>query len=101
MFFKREKNADKGTEKKTEPVVAAVIPNTVSSEIYQDMLKNNGIPFVCRQQGAGGYLKILTGGLLAADTIYVNERDLEKAQEIYSTYIEIPEEIELSDSEEE
>jgi len=101
MFFKRGKNADKVEDNRSEPVVAAVISNTVSSEIYQDMLKSNGIPCICRQQGAGGYLKILTGGLLVVDVIYVNERDLEKAQEIYNTYFENQEEIELPDSEEE
>ncbi len=98
-LFKWRKNAEKSSEKSGEPVLAAVIPNTVSSEIFQDMLRQNNIPFICRQQGAGGYLKILTGGLLAADSIYVNERDLEKAQELYSTYIET--DLEITDSEEE
>lgn len=83
-LFKRNKDVDTSNE----PVLAAVIPNAVSSEIYQDILKQNGIPCVWRQQGAGGYIKILTGGLLTADSIYVSEKNLEKAQELYKTYIE-------------
>ena len=72
----------------SQPVQVAAIPNTVLSEIYQDMLRENEIPFICRQQGAGGYLKILTGGLLVVDSIYVNERDYEKARELYEIYVE-------------
>ena len=93
-FSRNEKKED------TQPVLAAVIQNTVSSEIYQDMLKENGIPFVCRQQGAGGYIKILTGGLFIADSIYVNERDLERAKELYENYIETDESVTFTDGEE-
>ena len=95
IFNKRaKKNSDTSM-----PVLAAAIANTVSSEIYQDLLKENNIPFVCRQQGAGGYLKILTGGLLVTDSIYVNPRDYDRARELYENYIDIEEEIEIIDSE--
>lgn len=93
-FVKKEEKQD------TQPVLAAVIQNTVSSEIYQDMLRENGIPFVCRQQGAGGYIKILTGGLFIADSIYVNECDLERAKELFENYIETDETAEFADDEE-
>lgn len=99
-IFKGLFGKNKSGEKSSEPVLAAVIQNTVSSEIYQDMLRENGIPFVCRQQGAGGYIKILTGGLFIADSIYVNERDLERAKELYENYIVTDESAEFTDSEE-
>ena len=92
-FGKKEEKED------TQPILAAVIQNTVSSEIYQDMLRENGIPFVCRQQGAGGYIKILTGGLFIADSIYVNKRDLERAKELFENYIETDESAEFADNE--
>ena len=98
-FFKRNKSENK-IFKKDEPVIAAVIGNTVESEIYQDILKENGIPCVCRQMGAGGYLKILTGGFLVADSIYVKESDLEKASQLYEAYFKDKAETEISDSEE-
>lgn len=82
MLFKK-RNTEKG-----EPVMVAAIMNTVSSEIFQDILKNNQIPFICRQQGAGGYLKIVTGGLFSTDCIYVNEEDYSHAKELYDIYIE-------------
>ena len=57
------------------------------SEIYQDMLRENGIPFVCRQEGAGGYLKILLGVGIIPDNIYVAEKNYERAREIYEAYL--------------
>ena len=64
------------------------------------MLKKNDIPFICRQNGAGGYIKILTGGFLVTDNIYVRVENYSKAKELYDNYIEGKAEIELSDSEE-
>lgn len=83
MFLKKKEKA-----KKNGPKLVAVIPNTVDSEIYQDLLKTNGIPFICNQLGAGGYIKIVAGSLLVTDRIYVNEEDYEKAKELFDLYIE-------------
>lgn len=84
-FFKRK---EKDSAQESSPVLVAVIPNTVNSEIFQDILKENGIPCICRQEGAGGYIKILTGGLLVADSIYVDEKNYDKAKELYEVYLE-------------
>lgn len=79
-FFKTRKKAK-------EPVLVARIQNTVSSEIYQEMLKENNVPFICRQEGSGGYLKHITGGLFVVDSIYVMEEYLNLAKELYEAYI--------------
>ena len=94
IFSKKKK------EKGNEPMLVASISNTVLCEIYKDMLKENDIPFICRQNGAGGYIKILTGGFLVTDNIYVRVENYSKAKELYDNYIEGKAEIELSDSEE-
>lgn len=80
---KRRKNKNEN-----EPILVAVIENTVSSEIFQNILKENEIPFICKQQGAGGYIKIAMGSLFATDTIYVNPENAEKAKELYEAYLE-------------
>lgn len=83
-FFKRKK------EKKTdenEPVVAAIINNPVSSAVFQDMLKENGIPFICRQEGAGGSVKLLLGGGIVPDYILVSAKNYERARELYEVYL--------------
>lgn len=92
LFKKREK----AEEKSAVPMLVAVIQNTVTSEIFQDILKENGIPFICRQEGAGGCLKIVTGGLLVADSIYVEDKNLHKATELYEAYLNT----EIADNEE-
>ncbi len=83
-LFGRRKNAE---ESRVDPVLVASIQNTVSSEIFQDILKENGIPCICRQEGAGCYIKIITGGLLVVDNIYVDEKNLERAKELYDAYL--------------
>lgn len=83
-FFKRKQE---NKEDENEPVVAAIISNPVSSAVFQDMLKENGIPFVCRQQGAGGSVKLLLGGGIVPDYILVSARNYERARELYEVYL--------------
>ena len=83
-FFKRKKENKKD---ENEPVVAAVISNPVSSAVFQDMLKENGIPFVCRQQGAGGSVKLLLGGGIVPDYILVSPKNYGRARELYEVYL--------------
>lgn len=83
-FFKRKKEE---TKDENEPVIAAIISNPVSSAVFQDMLKENGIPFVCRQEGAGGSVKLLLGGGIVPDYIFVSARNYERARELYEVYL--------------
>lgn len=83
-FFKRKKEKK---QDENEPVVAAIITNPVSSAVFQDMLKENGIPFVCRQQGAGGSVKLLLGGGIVPDYILVSAKNYERARELYEVYL--------------
>lgn len=83
-FFKRKQE---NKEDENEPVVAAIISNPVSSAVFQDMLKENGIPFVCRQQGAGGSVKLLLGGGIVPDYILVSAKNYERARELYEVYL--------------
>ena len=83
-FFKRKKE---NKQDENEPVVAAIISNPVSSVVFQDMLKENGIPFVCRQQGAGGSVKLLLGGGIVPDYILVSAKNYERARELYEVYL--------------
>lgn len=83
-FFKREKEEKKD---ENEPVVAAIINNPVSSAVFQDMLKENGIPFICRQEGAGGSVKLLLGGGIVPDYILVSAKNYGRARELYEVYL--------------
>ena len=44
-FFKWVRKKEEEPDE-NEPVLAAVIKNPVTSEIFQDILKENGIPFI-------------------------------------------------------
>ncbi len=84
LFFKKNRKI----KEMKESILAAAISDSVNSAIYMDLLKENNIPFICRNQGAGGYMKILTGGLFVTDCIYVNPEHLQKAKALYEMYIE-------------
>lgn len=83
-FFKRGK---KEIEESPQPVIAAIIKNPVSSAIFQDILKENGIPCICRQDGADASVKLLFGGGIVPDYILVSEKNYEKARELYEVYL--------------
>lgn len=86
-FFKRKRREAQAYDSKA-PVLAAVIKNPVTSEIFQDILKENCIPFICRQDGAGGSVKLLFGGGIVPDSIYVSAENEEAARELYRAYLE-------------
>lgn len=77
---------EEATEKEEEsiienPVLAASVEDVVTAEIYRDILSENSIPFTCESDG--GSMKIVFGGGFVAEDIYVDESNLEKAQELY------------------
>lgn len=83
MFFKRKnKNEYDGLR-----LVKEVMP--AFAGMYGELLKENGIPFMARQDGVAGYMKIVTGGLLIPESFYVRPEDYDKALEIYNAFIEI------------
>ena len=87
----------KQTKSENELLLAAVVTNPVSSEIFQDILKKENIPFICRQYGAGAYFKILAGPAAAPDYIYVSSDDFERAKELYEAYLTTETETEFLD----
>ncbi len=98
MNFLKRKFSKKQNNTDGDPTFVVGIPNTVLCEVYMDLLKENNIPFICRQDGAGGYIKVLTGGFLVTDNIYVRKEHYSKAKELYDNYIDGK--AELLDSEE-
>ena len=100
MKILRKLFPENDSPKSKEPSFVVSISNTVLSEVYQDLLRENNIPFICRRDGANGYLKVITGGFLVTDDIYVKEEDYTKARELYDNYINGDENMEFTDSEE-
>ena len=80
-FFKWGRKKEEEPDE-NEPVLAAVI------KIFQDILKENGIPFICRQDGAGGSVKLLLGAGVVPDNIYVAAKNYETARGLYEAYLQ-------------
>lgn len=67
------------------PVLAASVDNVVAAEIYKDVLRDNGIIFTCDESEDA--MQIVFGGGFSAQEIYVNESDLEIAQQLYENVV--------------
>ena len=78
--FKKKENKKDGLL-----LVASVMP--AFSGMFSDLLRQEDIPFICREQRSGGCLKIVTGALLVPDDFYVAEKDYARAKEIYESFI--------------
>ena len=68
-----------------KPVLAASVDNVVAAEIYKDVLRDNGIVFTCDESESA--MQIVFGGGFNAQEIYVNESDLEIAQQLYENVV--------------
>ncbi|MBQ8741076.1 MAG: hypothetical protein IJY79_05960 [Clostridia bacterium] len=68
-----------------KPVLAASVDNVVAAEIYKDVLRDNGIVFTCDESDDA--MQIVFGGGFNAQEIYVNESDLEIAQQLYENVV--------------
>lgn len=68
-----------------KPVLAATVDNIVAAEIYKDVLRDNNINFTCDESDDA--MQIVFGGGFSAVEIYVNEADLEIAQQLYENVV--------------
>ena len=67
------------------PVLAATVDNVVAAEIYKDVLRDSNINFTCDENEDA--MQIVFGGGFNAQKIYVNESDLEIAQQLYENVV--------------
>ncbi len=72
----------------SEPVLIATFEDVVFSEIFRDILTENGIPYSMGSDE--GAVHVMFGGGFAADEIYVEKRDFEKAEVLYNEFMENP-----------
>ena len=86
-------NVQEKSEEKTEeivirnPVLLATMEDVVSADIFKDILIDNKIPF-SSSQGESGSIRVLFGGGLIGEEIYVDEQDFIKANELYEEFLE-------------
>lgn len=90
---------NEGPNEILNPVLAVTVEDVVSAEIFSDLLKDNNIPFYC---DGDDVMQVTFGGSFISRDFYVNEENLEKAQELYEELLASEENFEfLEDFDEE
>ena len=69
-----------------EPVLVATFEDVVSSEIFRDILTDNGIPYSMGNDD--GAIVVMFGGGFSTDEIYVDKCDFDKAEALYNDFLE-------------
>ncbi len=72
----------------SEPVLIATFEDVVLSEIFRDILTENGIPYSMGDDE--GAVRVTFGGGFSADEIYVEKRDFDRAEALYNDFMENP-----------
>lgn len=84
-----EENAEEKETKTIEnPVLLASLEDVVSAEIFKDILTENGIPYSSVGEDGDGSMRVVFGGGFSAEEIYVDSADYDKANELYSEFLE-------------
>ena len=76
--------------KSGEITLLASFDDIVSAEIFKDILKDNGIEYVCPKSEQEETLNVTFGGAFSVCEIYVYESDLELANVLYSEFTASP-----------
>lgn len=86
--YEAERQLKETTEKTVikTPVLAVSVDNVVTAEIFKDILVENEIAFSCDENEDGMHIGF--GGSFFAVDIYVDERNLERAKELYREVLE-------------
>lgn len=75
------------------PVLLASIEDVVSAEIFKDILNDSGILYSCSEPNEEG-IKVVFGGGLISEDIYVDEKDFEIAERLYAEFLASEEQFE-------
>ncbi len=73
---------------KLELVALTEVENEFELGIVTAILKDNGIPFIIKNKGSGGYMRIVTGSSPYGSSIMVEKSMLERARELITPLIE-------------
>lgn len=68
-----------------KPVLLATFDDVISADIFKDILIDNKIPYSSSQDETGS-IRVLFGGGLVSEEIYVDETNFEKAIELYNEF---------------
>lgn len=84
MLLNEEKTQETQQEEKLEPVILATFEDVVSAEIFCDVLTDNKIPYSKPEED----IRVVFGGGFAAQEIYVDEKDYDKAKGLLEEFLQ-------------
>ena len=76
-------------EKYTDDIEMMVLKTTNNSpelNFIKNLLEENGIPYILKDHGSGGYMRIATGSSLYGTDILVEKSTFERAKEILNDF---------------
>ena len=76
-------------EKHTDDIEMVVLKTTNNSpelNFIKNLLDENSIPYILKDHGAGGYMRIATGSSLYGTDILVEKSTFERAKEILNDF---------------
>lgn len=84
-MFKKKGHKD-GSEEDIELVLLTSANNEFELQTIKSLLEDNNIPYIIKDHGVGGYMRILTGGSIYGAEILVEKSQLEEALRIVSEF---------------
>lgn len=72
----------------SDPQLLVTLEDVVSAEIFKDILKENNIPYFSDSSAGAGVMQVLFGGSFIAENIYVDKSDYDKADSLYTEFLE-------------
>lgn len=76
-MFKKKKDQGDNTDKDIELVLLRTIGNEYELSVIKSLLEDNDIPYIIRDHGIGGYMRIVAGGSWNSTDILVEKSSLE------------------------
>ena len=67
-------------------VVLRTTNDNIELSMIKELLEQNEIPYIIREQGIGGYMRIISGNSLYGTDILVDESVFERAESIINEF---------------
>lgn len=82
MFWKKDDSEEENQEDEFELVLLKTITNNYELELIKNLLEDVDIPYIIRDYGVGGYMRVIAGGSMFRTDILVANSMYEQAKQI-------------------
>lgn len=77
-----------------ETKLLITVNNEYELGVISSILKGNDIPFITKDNGTGGYMRIYSGSSMYGTDIFVREDCMDKANDLIANFLEENDEVE-------